>query len=127
MDTIADFLIRIKNASMAQLPSLACPFTRFNEELAHILKKEGFIDKIEITGEGKNKKIVLTLNKEKNKINIINAKRISKPGRRVYLKAKGIRSLRGFGITIISTPKGLMSTKEALKNSLGGEVICKID
>lgn len=127
MDNIADFLIRIKNASMAQLPSLSCPFTKFNEGLAQILRKEGFINKVEITGEGKDKKIVLTLSKEKNKVSVINAKRVSKPGRRVYVNAKKIRSLRGLGIIIISTPKGLMSAKDALKNSLGGEVICKID
>lgn len=127
MDTIADFLIRIKNASMAQLPGLSCPFSKFNEGLAHILKKEGFVERVEIKGEKQEKEIILTLKKEKNKINMINAKRISKPGRRVYINAKKIKALRGLGITIVSTPKGLMSAKDALKNGLGGEVICKIE
>lgn len=126
MDNIADFLIRIKNASMAQQPSLSCPFTKFNEELAKILKEEGFLEKIEVNGEKIDKKIDMTLTKDKNKINIIDVKRVSKPGRRVYIKSKGIRAIRGIGITIISTPKGLMSAKKALKNGLGGEVVCKV-
>ncbi len=126
MDNIADFLIRIKNASMAQQPSLSCPFTKFNEELAKILKEEGFLEKIEVNGEKVDKKIDMTLTKDKNKINIIDVKRVSKPGRRVYIKSKGIRAIRGIGITIISTPKGLMSAKKALKNGLGGEVVCKV-
>lgn len=126
MDNIADFLIRIKNASLAQQPKLSCPFTKFNEELAKILKEEGFLEKIEVNGEKVDKKIDMTLTKDKNKINIIDVKRVSKPGRRVYIKSKGIRAIRGIGITIISTPKGLMSARKALKNGLGGEVVCKV-
>jgi len=126
MDNIADFLIRIKNASLSQKETLVCPFSKFNEGLAKILKEEGFIDKVEVLGEGKDKRLSITLHSDKNKVREVEVKRISKPGRRVYIKAKSIKTLRGLGVTIVSTPQGLMTAKNAIKKSLGGEVVCKI-
>ena len=126
MDTIADFLIRIKNASLAGRLSMVSPYTRVNEGLSKILKQEGLIDDFSVIEESGRKKIELTLKKQAGKVRCLEMKRISKPGRRVYLKAKKIKGLRGLGLVILSTPKGLLPARQALKDGLGGEVICKI-
>lgn len=126
MDTIADFLIRIRNSSLANRLSLTAPYSKACEGLAVLLKKEGWLKDFDLIEEDGHRRIKMTLTKEGGKVRRWEVKRISKPGRRVYLRAKGIRNLRGLGMTILSTPKGLMVAKEALKNNLGGEVICKI-
>jgi small subunit ribosomal protein S8 len=97
------------------------------EEIAKILKNEGFIEDYKIEGETANKMITLTL-KYKNKERVITGlKRISKPGLRVYAGADELPTvLNGLGIAIISTSKGIMTDKEARKNSLGGEVIAYV-
>lgn len=105
---------------------MAVPYSTLKENLAKILEKEGYVEKIEIVDKEFPKTLVLTLLplKKKEKIEV---KRISKPGRRVYVKAKDLPLLRrGLGFTIISTPLGLMTDKEAIKKKVGGEVICKI-
>lgn len=123
-DPIADFIIRIKNASMAGARTLSIPHSKIKENLAKILQTKGFIEKIEVAEDGKKKNLILTLSAAKAKA--IEVKRISKPGRRVYIKAKDITKIRGLGLTIISTPGGLMTHKDALAKGLGGEVLCKI-
>ncbi len=126
MDTVADFLIRIKNSSLAGKQNLLAPFSKFNLRVAEILKKEGFLEKADLVEEEGRKKLALSLVKEDKKPSRIEVERISKPGRRVYAKAGDLKKLRGQWITIISTPLGLFNAKEALIRNLGGEVICKI-
>ena len=126
MDTVADFLIRIKNSSLAGKQNLLTPFSKFNLQVAEILKKEGFLEKADLVEEKGRKKLALSLAKEDKKPSRIEVERISKPGRRVYAKASDLKKLRGQWITIVSTPMGLFNAKEALKKNLGGEVICKI-
>lgn len=126
MDTVADFLIRIKNSSLAERPSLTAPFSKFGQQLAALLQKEGLLDKVEVIEEAGHKKLLLSLAKKGNDICKIDVKRVSKPGRRVYAKASDLKKIRGVWITILSTPEGLFNAKEALKKNLGGEVICKI-
>lgn len=126
MDTVADFLIRIKNSSLAGKQILQAPFSNFNYRIAEILKKEGFLEKADLVEENGRKKLALCLAKKEKKLSKIEVKRISKPGRRVYVKASDLKKLHGIWVTIISTPQGLFNAKEALKKNLGGEIICKI-
>lgn len=126
-DPISDLLIRIKNATLAKKKSVSAPYSRFKENLAKILKDSGIIEKVEVSEKESKKDLLISLIEEGTKIKPITVKLVSKPGKRVYLKAKNIAVFRrGRGITIISTPKGLMTDKEALKAKMGGEVICKI-
>ena len=122
-DPIADFLIRIKNAALAGRQTTSAPHSKIKEKIVGILKEEGFIKDYRVEGEN----IIISLTKDKNKNRLLEVRRISKPSRRVYVKAKNIGILlRGLGITILSTPEGLMNAKNAQKKNLGGEIICKI-
>ncbi len=126
-DPIADLLIRIKNAALVGKKELSVPYSRFKENLAKLLQAEGYLEKVEVGGGKVKKDLILTLAEEEGKARLIAVKLVSKPGKRVYLKAKNIGVFRrGKGITVLSTPEGLMADKEALKKKLGGEVICKI-
>lgn len=125
-DPIADFLIRIKNASLAGGRLVNAPYSKVKESLALILQKEGYLAKVE-TKETNNKKNLAVSLSEKRKLSVIEVKRISRPGCRVYAKAQEVFRLgRGVGLVILSTPVGLMTNKEARKKHLGGEVLCKI-
>ena len=126
-DPIADMLTRIRNANQNRSASCEIPASKVKLEIAKILKNEGFIEDYKIEGETANKMITLTL-KYKNKERVITGlKRISKPGLRVYAGADELPTvLNGLGIAIISTSKGIMTDKEARKNSLGGEVIAYV-
>ncbi len=126
-DPIADMLTRIRNANQNRAASVEVPVSNVKLEIARILKDEGFIEDYEVTGEGAQKTMTLTL-KYKNKERVITGlKRISKPGLRVYSKAEELPTvLNGLGIAIISTSKGIMTDKEARNNSLGGEVIAYV-
>jgi len=126
-DPIADLLIRIKNASLSGHKVVSAPYSKIKESLANILKKEGFLEEIEVLEDKKKKQLTLTLVEQKEKPLLIEVKRISKPGRRVYVKSKDIKVLkRGLGTLIISSPEGLVTGDEALKKNLGGEVVCKV-
>jgi len=127
MDPIADMLNRIKNAQAVGNPTVEFPFSNLKNEVAKILEKEGFIDKIEKKGRKTKKTIEITL-KYDNKVPAISGlKKISKPGQRIYLDSTKIKKVRdGYGIAIISTSKGLMTDKEARKNKIGGEVLCEV-
>lgn len=127
MDSISDMLIAIKNAQAVGHQTVEVPFSNFKYEIAKILQREGFVEKIEKKGRKTKRFIEITL-KYENKIPVISGlKRISKPGQRIYLPAKKIKKVKGgYGIAIISTSKGLMTDKEARKQKLGGEVICEI-
>ena len=126
-DPIADMLTRIRNANQNRASSCVIPASKVKEEIAKILKDEGFIEDYSLNNENVQGTITLTL-KYKNKERVITGlKRISKPGLRVYTKAEELPTvLGGLGIAIISTSKGIMTDKEARKLSLGGEVIAYV-
>lgn len=127
MDPIADLLIRIKNATLSGHKTVLVPYSKPKESLANILQREGFLEKVETSGDKKKKNLALTLVEKKGEPRLLEVKRISKPGRRVYIKAKDVEKMkRGLGTIIISSPEGLVTGKEALKKNLGGELICKI-
>ena len=122
-DPIADMLTRIRNKNQNRDKLVSMPTSKMKEEIAKILKEEGFIEEFKV----EDKTLTLTL-KYANKERVITGlKRISKPGLRVYAKADEIPTvLNGLGIAIISTPKGVMTDKMARKNNVGGEVIAYI-
>ena len=126
-DPIADLLNRIRNAQAVFHPTVDIPFSQIKYKIIQILAKEGFIDKFEKKGKKTKKTIRITLKYIGKTPAISVLKRISKPGQRIYLPYKKIKKVRGgYGITIVSTSKGLMDNKEARKKKLGGEVICEI-
>ena len=126
-DPIADMLTRIRNANQNRAASVDVPASNIKLDIARILKEEGFIEDYKLNKDTVQGTITLTL-KYKNKERVITGlKRISKPGLRVYASKEELPTvLNGLGIAIISTSKGLMTDKEARKNSLGGEVIAYI-
>ena len=122
-DPIADMLTRIRNKNQNRDKLVSMPTSKMKEEIAKILKEEGFIEEFKV----EDKTLTLTL-KYANKERVITGlKRISKPGLRVYAKADEIPTvLNGLGIAIISTPMGVVTDKVARKNNVGGEVIAYI-
>ena len=126
-DTIADMLTRIRNANQMRYEEVRVPSSNIKNEIARILKEEGFIEDFKIEDENTQGTIVLTL-KYKNKERVITGlRRISKPGLRVYCKSNEIpKVLNGLGIAIISTSKGIMTDKQARKENIGGEVLAYI-
>jgi small subunit ribosomal protein S8 len=126
-DPIADYLTRIRNAAKAKKVRVEIPASRTKIGLSEILKSLGYIIDYEIIDDNKQKKLNLVL-KYKNGIPAITGlKRISKPGLRVYRSADKLpKVLNGLGSAVISTPKGLLTDKDARKNLVGGEVICYI-
>ncbi len=123
-DPIADMLTRIRNAAGARQSSTRMPYSKIKEAIATILKNNGFISDFQVDAEGL-KSIVVNL--EAQSANLTNLSRISKPGRRVYTAASDIPTvLGGRGIVIVSTSRGLMTGRQARKQGLGGELICKV-
>lgn len=126
-DPISDFIIRLKNGSDAKKPSVNVSYSRFAENVAHALKKAGYVSTIEKKGKLFTKELEIGLIYFATGARIHGVERISKPSRRIYIKSGSIRSYRsGFGNTFISTPKGIMTDNEAKKNNVGGEVLFKI-
>ena len=126
-DPIADMLNRIKNAQAVSHSTVEVPFSNFKYEIAKILEKHGFIEKVEKKGRKVKRVIVITLKYRDKTPAISGLKRVSKPGQRIYLDSTQIKRVKGgYGMAIISTSKGLMIDKEARKQKLGGEVLCEI-
>ncbi len=126
-DPISDIIIRILNAQAVLHPTVSVPFSNFKYEIAKILEKEGFFNRIEEKGKKVKRIIEITL-KYDNKIPVISGlRRVSKPGQRIYAEAKEIKKVKGgYGVAIVSTSKGLMTNKEAKKKKLGGEIILEV-
>ncbi len=126
-DQIADMLTRIKNAIMAKHKEVKIPHSKMKEKIAELLKKEGFIENYEVIGEIPRKEILIKFKIYKDKNAITDLKRISKPGRRIYVSKDEIPwVMNGLGIAIISTSKGILTDREARKKKIGGEVICYV-
>ena len=125
-DPISDMLTRIRNAQRALLPTVEVPHSRIKENIAQVLKKEGYIADIAV--EGKIPKILKLKLKYQGKKSIIEGiRRISRPGLRHYVGATEIpRVLGGLGVAVISTPEGVMTGTTARKKNLGGEILCHV-
>ncbi len=127
-DPIADMLTRIRNANMVQKGNVDLPASRIKEEVATILKEEGFIKDYQRIAEGPQGTLRLYLKYNKDGRRVISGlKRISKPGLRVYAKKDEIpKVLGGLGIAILTTSKGIMTDKQARATQVGGEVLCYV-
>jgi small subunit ribosomal protein S8 len=131
-DPIADMLTRIRNASMARHDRTEMPHSHLKEHVARVLKSEGFVDDVRVSdgnAEGKGPKlltVVLRYGRDKESA-IDGVRRVSTPGRRVYVRHDRIpRVLSGMGVSILSTSHGVMTDKDARKQRVGGELICEV-
>ena len=124
-DPIADMLTRIRNANSAKHETVDVPVSNMKKAIADILLEEGYIKSYEIIDDGKQGMIHITLKYGANKEKVISGlQRVSKPGLRVYAGAQELpRVLKGLGIAIISTSKGIMTDKKARAEKIGGEVL----
>lgn len=129
-DPIADMLTRIRNASLARHEKTLIPASNVKKNIAEILRLEGFVSEVrEVsadTGAGKSLEIVLKYGRDR-KSAIDGIRRVSRPGRRVFVSHDRIpRVLSGLGVSILSTSRGVMSDKEARRQKVGGELICEV-
>ncbi len=128
-DPIADMLTRIRNAVRVEKPYVDIPTSRFKRGIADVLKREGFIwDWKEVDDQNPSATLRLELKYGPNGERVIQTiKRVSKPGRRLYIRGKELKPvLGGLGITIISSSRGVISDREARRDNIGGEVLCEI-
>ncbi len=127
-DSISDLLVAIKNAHMRKKKEVVVPFSNMNSDILRILKQEGFIGDIDqITEDGKAKISVALLYRKDGKPFIHDIRRISKPSLRRYSGYRQIsKEKNDYGITIVSTPKGVMSNKDARSAKIGGELLCVV-
>ena len=124
-DTIADMLTRIRNASSAKHDSVDIPASNVKKAIAQIQLDEGYITSFNVEEDGKQGVIHITLKYGQNKSQIINGiRRVSKPGLRIYTNVEDMtKVMKGLGIAILSTSKGIMTDKAARKANVGGEVL----
>lgn len=133
-DPISDFIIRIKNAQKVYRDQVLIPFSKMKFAMANVLKADGYLADVErkkkIVSGGKKTEhefLLLTLKYHDGEGAIQGIKIISKPSRRMYIKSEKIRPVRsGYGLAIVSTSQGIMNSRDAKKQKLGGELICEI-
>ncbi len=128
MDTISEFLTRVRNAGDARHEKIDVPSSNVRQGLAKILQETGYIRSFKTARDGRQGIMRLYLKyDEKGKHAITTVERVSRPGRRVYVAASQIPTIRsGMGTTILSTNKGIMSGEQAKSSNLGGELLCKL-
>ena len=127
-DPIADMLTRVRNAIQARHPKVDVPASKLKTEIARILKEEGYIQNFKVAEEGPKKVIKIYLKYNTGNAPVIsNIERISRPGCRVYVGKQDIpRVLGGLGINILTTPRGVMTGRDAHKEKIGGELLCRV-
>lgn len=127
-DPVADMLARIRNAIYARHQKVDVPASKLKLEIARILKEEGYVSNFKATEEGGHRVIRIYLKYgSNNEAAISNVERVSRPGCRVYVRRSEIpRVLGGLGINILTTPKGVMTGRQARKEGLGGELLCQV-
>ncbi len=127
-DPIADMLTRIRNGIQARHPRVDMPSSKLKAEVARILKEEGYIGNYKVADEGKKKVLKVFLKYGNDGASAIaHLDRVSKPGRRVYVGMNGVpRVLGGLGVSILTTPRGVLTGKAARKAGVGGEVLCTV-
>lgn len=127
-DPLADMLTRIRNAGMVKFETVEMPLSKVKTGVAAILKKEGFINDYQVIDADTQGVLRIEMKYDQNNERIItNLKRVSKPGRRIYVKHDQIpKVMSGLGIAIISTSKGIFTDKEARAMKIGGELLCEV-
>ena len=127
-DPISDLLARIRNASIARHDRADMPHSNLKQHIAEVLKSEGYLDDVRTSdGEGK-KTLTIVLRYGRDKASAIDGlRRVSAPGRRVYVRHDRIPRVRsGMGISILSTSRGVMTDREAREKRVGGELLCEV-
>jgi len=126
-DPITDMLNQIRNAQAVLKPEVLITYSKLKNEIATILAKKGFLSEVKKASKGKVKMLRISLKYDMQIPQIDGLKRVSKPGQRIYVKSGDIKKVRGgFGVSIISTSKGLMTGLEAKRAKLGGEVLLEV-
>lgn len=126
-DPIADMLTRIRNAQAVRKETVEVPFSAIKYAIAKTLGKKGFIKSAEFRGKKVKKTIEIKLKYQEKTPGITGARRVSKPGQRMYVSVQDIgRVKNGYGIAILSTSKGVMDGHQAQKEKVGGEILCEI-
>ena len=126
-DPIADMLTRVRNATMAGKNEVRLPNSRLKQTIAEQLKKAGFLQAVKVEKAKPQDELIITIYEEGRKAVFTEIERMSKPGRRVYAGAGDIPKIKnGRGTVLVSTSKGVMTGVEAIKQRLGGELICKV-
>jgi small subunit ribosomal protein S8 len=128
MDTIAEFITRIRNAGLARHEKVDVPSSNMRVGLARILQETGYIRTFKVARDGKQGVMRVYLKYNEKGHPVINAiRKVSRPGRRLYVKSTEIPKVRsGFGLCILSTNKGVMSGDQAQKENVGGELLCQL-
>ncbi len=123
-DPIGDLLTRLRNAQHARRLTCRAPWSGIKQQLCELMKREGWIEDVQVLGEAPIQELEVTFGK---KDRVLELKRVSKPGRRVYVGVDELKPiLRGYGMAVITTSQGLLTDKEARKKKIGGEVLCTI-
>ena len=126
-DPLGDFLTAIRNAARVSKKDVLVPYSRLKSDVAHVLKKEGYLTEVETVKVEDKQKLKVTIRREGRTTAIRDIRRVSKPGLRRYVGAGEIpRVLGGLGISVLSTPKGVMAGHQAKKQNLGGELLLTI-
>lgn len=126
-DPISDMLTRIRNAIAVRKSDIILPHSNVKESVAKLLQKNNFVEKITVADASIGKTLHVKINQEDSNAKITEIKRLSTPGRRYYVAAKDIPTVKsGRGLVIVSTSKGMMTGNEAKKAGVGGELICKV-
>jgi small subunit ribosomal protein S8 len=126
-DPIADMLSRLRNAAAVNKAEVSLPHSKIKETVAKILADNGFLASVQTKETDGRKQLVITINDEGQPAKITEISRLSRPGRRMYVKATAIPTVkRGRGLVVISTSRGIMTGRQASTQKLGGELICEI-
>ena len=128
VDPIGDMITRIRNAQMRMLNNVRIPGSKFREKILNVLKQEGFISDYKLLTDTNDKGSLSVDLKYNNGLPVIKEiKRVSKPGRRIYVRATSIPKIKnGLGVAIVSTSIGIMTDNDARSKNVGGEIICKV-
>ena len=127
-DPISDMLTRIRNAGTARHAQAVSPSSKKKLAIAKVLEEEGFLGEVRVDPRDGHPMLVMTVRYDEDGDPLIDGiKRVSKPGRRVYVNAREVPKIRnGLGISVISTSKGILSDRGARESSVGGEVVCEV-
>lgn len=127
-DPIADMLTRIRNALQSRHEVVEVPFSKIKLEILKILEKEGYVRKSDLISDGSKSKILVQLKYQINQEPVISSlHKVSRPGRRVYVGCEEIRPVfGGYGLSVLSTSKGVLSDKQAKEAKVGGELLCTV-
>ena len=126
-DPIADMLARVRNAIMVNKHEVNMPHSKVKEAVAQLLKANNFVSDVRVSDATIGKNLTIVINGEFENSRITEIKRLSKPGRRYYVSAAEIPTVkRGRGLVIVSTSKGMMTGVEAKQQGIGGELICQV-